>query len=281
MKNMRERARRSAAAALIALGLGAFPAGAAAPQAPPPQPSFPAEAEIVVVDVVVSDRRGEPVTDLTAADFVVKDEGAAQAVTAFELVHRPAPAVGTAAPPAPPPPPRVSSNRTGEARATRAFMIVFDDLHVDMAQAQRARVAARDFLDTGVSAGDLVGVVATGTDASWVGRMPDARAGLLQVLTDEKAGALLDQHASVAARRTGTDCERRTLRTTASGRSTLWGSTGLRATAKLRRPRKAGGNGCSRMPWRPKGRQTGGRRCAACCRKTKPDCVCRRGNGAR
>ena len=181
MKNMRERTRRSAAA-LMALGLGAFPAGAAAPQAPPPQPTFPAEAEIVVVDVVVSDRRGEPVTDLTAADFVVKDEGAAQAVTAFELVHRPAPAVGTAAPPAPPPPPRVSSNRTGEARATRAFMIVFDDLHVDMAQAQRARVAARDFLDTGVSAGDLVGVVATGTDASWVGRMPDARAGLLQVL---------------------------------------------------------------------------------------------------
>jgi hypothetical protein len=45
-------------------------------------------------------------------------------------------------------------------------MLVFDDLHLDTAQAQRARIAARDFLDTGVSEGDLVGVVATGADAS-------------------------------------------------------------------------------------------------------------------
>lgn len=168
--------------ALQVLGVCAVAVGTARSQAPPGQPSFPTEAEIVTVDVVVSDDRGEPVTDLTAGDFTVKEEGVAQTVTGFELVHRPAPPVGAGPPAAPPPPPRVSSNRTGEARATRAFMIVFDDLHLDAAQAQRARVAARDFLDTGVSEGDLVGVVATGTDASWVGRMPAARAGLLQVL---------------------------------------------------------------------------------------------------
>jgi hypothetical protein len=47
--------------ALQVVGLCALPGLAATPQAPPSQPSFPAETEIVTVDVVVADRRGEPV----------------------------------------------------------------------------------------------------------------------------------------------------------------------------------------------------------------------------
>lgn len=176
--------RAAAGVVLGAAGLPLLLLRTAQPQTPPAQPSFPAEAEIVTVDVVVADREGRPVTDLAPSEFTVKEDGAVQTVTAFERVHRPAPTAESPPTERGPasPRPHVSSNRTGEARAARAFMIVYDDLHLDTSQAQRAREAARDFLGSGAPDGDMVGIVATGTDASWVGRMPEARAGLLQVL---------------------------------------------------------------------------------------------------
>jgi VWFA-related protein len=45
---------------------------------------FEAAASGVVVDVVVRDKRGQPVRDLAAADFVVHEDGIAQKIVAFE-----------------------------------------------------------------------------------------------------------------------------------------------------------------------------------------------------
>jgi VWFA-related protein len=56
----------------------------------------------VLVDVVVRDRRGQPVRDLTQADFEVFEDGVAQTIGAFSPVREGSPA-STAAPPGAPP----------------------------------------------------------------------------------------------------------------------------------------------------------------------------------
>lgn len=99
------------------------------------RPVFPAGVELVTVDVVVVDREGAPVRGLRAEDFTLKEDGLPQTVTAFEAVDRPPAAARTDAEPSPPP--RVSTNRGASSRAARAFVIVFDDLHLDVAEAQR------------------------------------------------------------------------------------------------------------------------------------------------
>src|SRR5262245_7421914 len=45
----------------------------AQPPAPPDQPTFRAGINTVRVDVIVTDRQGNPVTDLTLADFEIQE----------------------------------------------------------------------------------------------------------------------------------------------------------------------------------------------------------------
>jgi hypothetical protein len=60
------------------------------PQTPAPpqqQPTFRTRVDAVSVDVIVTDRQGNPVTDLTAADFEVREAGKMQSVE-FVQVHQ-------------------------------------------------------------------------------------------------------------------------------------------------------------------------------------------------
>jgi VWFA-related protein len=50
--------------------------------------SFTATATAILVDVIVRDRRGRPVTDLSADDFTVAEDGVAQKVETFTRVSR-------------------------------------------------------------------------------------------------------------------------------------------------------------------------------------------------
>ena len=135
----------------LTLLLALLPAAVAAPQAPGQKPSFPAQTEVVTVDVVVTGRGGEPVLDLRREDFTVTEDGVPQEIVAFDAVHRPAPGPRAAGAPPVPPEPRTSSNRETPGREAASFVIVFDELHLDPAEAVRARKAVADFLTTGVA----------------------------------------------------------------------------------------------------------------------------------
>ncbi len=50
--------------------------------------SFTAATTAILVDVVVRDRKGRPVTDLTGADFEVAEDGVLQKVDTFARVTR-------------------------------------------------------------------------------------------------------------------------------------------------------------------------------------------------
>jgi VWFA-related protein len=168
---------------LIVAGFLAAAAGAwaAVPQASPEasqQPSFPAEVELVEVDVVVADREGRPVRGLTRDDFTVEEDGQPQAIESFEAVVTPS----EEGPVAAAPPPRVSTNEERIEEARRTFLIVFDDLNLTRLQTIPAKAAVAEFLRNGVGEGDRVLFVATGRTAWWSARMEAGREGILAQL---------------------------------------------------------------------------------------------------
>jgi VWFA-related protein len=79
-------------AAVLACVLLLLPPAAPAQNAPPEQtaadqPTFRTGVGIVRVDVTVTGRQDQPVTDLTAADFEVREDGILQTIQTLQFVH--------------------------------------------------------------------------------------------------------------------------------------------------------------------------------------------------
>ena len=165
---------------LVLALLAAAPAVLPQPTQTPPAeaPAFPSKVELVTVDAVVVDAKGRSVPGFTRADFTVFENGVPQAISSFEAVELPAPDA------APPPSRRLpfSTNQSPEARQGRTFVLVFDDIHLSVAQAQRAKAAIGEFLRTGARPGDRVTLIATGGTAWWSVRMPEGRDTLVAIL---------------------------------------------------------------------------------------------------
>jgi VWFA-related protein len=166
----------AAAALAAALGVVAAPAftpdGASAGQAPPAplqppaaqqptaspdqQPVFRTGINFVRVDVIVTDRQGNPVPDLRQADFEVFEEGEAQTVETFRLVRidmtRPAYTSGAI---------RTRDDEETAARdeTARIFVFFLDDYHVRRDASMRLRAPLVDFIATQLSPNDLVAVM--------------------------------------------------------------------------------------------------------------------------
>ena len=172
--------RRDTKATLLALALAvpvlAQDAGAP-PQAQTPPPSFPAGIEQVVVDVVVTDGKGQPVRGLTRDDLIVSEDGVRQRVDSFEAVELP-----EEAPPTGPAPSRVSVNFGPEGQPGRTFLIVFDDAGLSPFRARDAKAAVASFLEKGVREGDSVTLISTSGETWWTSRMVSGREKLLELV---------------------------------------------------------------------------------------------------
>jgi VWFA-related protein len=120
--------------------------------------------EEVRLDAVVLDKKGRPVTDLTAADFEVYQDSRRQEVTsAFYVSNQAAPEAAPALPgrrprsvaPLPAPAPeRETVNRT--------LLFVVDDLSMDFQQIHFARMTLTNFVEKQMQPGDLVAILRTG-----------------------------------------------------------------------------------------------------------------------
>ncbi|HVO11712.1 MAG TPA: VWA domain-containing protein [Vicinamibacteria bacterium] len=165
------------------LASGAHPQGASPAQ---PPTTFPAQVEQVTVDVVVIDGKGSPVTDLKPEDLEIYEDGVRQTIAAFDLV---------AVPVAPAPPPEaaqaagaapvlapVSTNATAAGQRGRTFVVVFDDAHLGIHEARRAKAAIAQFLNRETREGDYVTLLAAGGGAWWTARMEAGRAELMELL---------------------------------------------------------------------------------------------------
>ena len=146
----------------------------------PQKPVFRSESEVVTVDVVVLDKHGDSLRDLTQADFTIAEDGRSQAVRFFQPVvtggvalQRPPNAVRSYG---------YSTNVGNLARPERSFVLFFDDVHLTHEQGERVKTAIERFLTTDTEAGDLISLVAPARGLRWHARLPDGRAELIRVL---------------------------------------------------------------------------------------------------
>ena len=124
-------------------------------------PVFRSRVDAIEIEMRVVDQRGVPVTDLDRSEVEVFEEGRRQEITAFQRVSIPI-ATSVEPPPTSPAvtPPDVVSNRVDTA--SRIFVLVLDDLHVDRRNTAHVKQAARNFVERYVEPNDLVSVVYTG-----------------------------------------------------------------------------------------------------------------------
>ena len=147
---------------------------AAATRSGAQQPTFPSRVDLVTVDAVVFDRGGNPVQDLRAEDFTVREDGVRQQVTAFDAI---------ALPPSPPTLQgrmRVSTNEQRPDAAGRWFFIVFDDMNVTQYATPRARDTIAQFIERVLRPGDRVMIALSSSGFGWTGELPQDRDALLE-----------------------------------------------------------------------------------------------------
>ena len=123
----------------------------------PPKPVFRTGAELVRVDVAVLDRKGVPVTSLTAADFELEEDGVAQEIRTFQFIQNTGQPdkdddVSLTI--------RSRSHAASEASKdnVRLFLIFWDEYHIgQMVSANRARAYLMQFVRTAFGPTDIVG----------------------------------------------------------------------------------------------------------------------------
>jgi VWFA-related protein len=164
---MNDRIRTVTAAGIAAIALVAVlgaqapqekPAPPAAPaqEQPPQQPTFRTGINFVRVDVIVSDKNGNPVADLAQTDFEVLEDGKPQVIETFRLVK-----IDSSAP--------VETTRGIRTRAdeetaaaddnARIFVFFLDDYHVRLGNSMAARRPMSEFVQNNLGPRDLVAVM--------------------------------------------------------------------------------------------------------------------------
>ena len=138
-------------------------------------PAFRSNVSVVVVDVVVRDRSGAIVRGLTADDFEVREDNRPQQIRSFdfeEVTTAPpeAPAAAallatvTATPPSPPAPATSPAPvRREDLAGRRLIVLLFDLSSIQPDELDRAGQAAVDYVDTQMTASDLVAVATIDT----------------------------------------------------------------------------------------------------------------------
>ena len=127
------------------------------PAAPDQQPIFRTGINTVRVDVIVTDRQGNPVTDLKLEDFEILEDGKSQKPETFRLIR-----IDTVTQPAYTQ--RTIRTRNDEEIAaadenSRIFTFFLDDYHVRRETSMGVRKPVVDFIANQLAAGDLVSVM--------------------------------------------------------------------------------------------------------------------------
>jgi VWFA-related protein len=131
----------------------------------PLEAQFRARTELVRIDVVVTNRSGEPVTGLTAADFSILDSGQPQAISLFEPVSIP---VGNRDLDIRRPLPVRDVATNLEPPSPRAIVVVIDSYHLttDAETLERLRRALRSLLESAHGQDDVAIVFTRRSDLS-------------------------------------------------------------------------------------------------------------------
>jgi VWFA-related protein len=138
-------------------GAGQAPPAATSQPQPAPQPTFRGGIDFVAVDVFVNDRSGKPITDLTAADFEVFEDGKLQKVEQFKAIK----IDGTPPPGEPVRQIRSTIDEQTEAQRddVRVFLFFLDDYHTRDRNAVAVRSTLINFIETQLRPTDMLAVM--------------------------------------------------------------------------------------------------------------------------
>ncbi len=158
--------------------------------------TFHAKTEVVLVNVTVRDKNGNPVRDLKRDDFTVLEDNKPQQVISFDLENTDAvlstaateaPLLGNLQPQSKSPdaaqavPPRPLKDR-------RLIILFFDLSSMEPDEIDRATTAAQNYVDKQMVAADLVSVVSLGSTLSVNQDFTSDRALLKKALQDFNLG---------------------------------------------------------------------------------------------
>src|SRR5271157_5545178 len=118
-------------------------------QAPPPAdtstPVFKAETRLVLVDTIVTDKKGNYITDLTAKDFKVWEDNKEQPIKSFSL----------------------ESGSSAPAESHRHYLVLlFDNSTMSLADQANARAAAAKFVEANAGPDRYMAVINFGGTVS-------------------------------------------------------------------------------------------------------------------
>ena len=128
------------------------------PQGGPEQPTFRGGIDFVRVDAIITDRRGQPITDLRQEEFEIVEDGKPQAIEQFRLIK----VDGVA-----PPPGEIArairspedEQREANRDDVRVYVFFLDDYHVRRENSMSVREPLTKFVQTQLRPQDIVAVM--------------------------------------------------------------------------------------------------------------------------
>ncbi len=156
---------------------------APAPNASAAAPTIKVETRVVLLDVVVTDNKGEAVLGLTNKDFEVTEEGAPQTISSFEE-HKSAQPAQIQPPQMPP---NVFSNFPTAKSADSVNVLLLDLLNTQPSDQSFARQQVIKYLDT-VQPGARLAIFALGSRLRIVRGFTTDFSGLSAALDDKNLG---------------------------------------------------------------------------------------------
>ena len=161
-----------------AVSCGSRPALAQQPNEQPASATttIKAETRLVLVDVIVTDKKGEYIHDLEQKDFKVSEDDKEQTIKTFSFEQGAAPS---------------------ESAKTH-LVLFFDDDSMKPADQARARAAAGKFLDTNAGPGRFFAVIDYAGTMRVTQNFTDDTARLKQVVAESKLSTASNLNASLA-----------------------------------------------------------------------------------
>ena len=134
--------------------------------------TFKAETELVLVNVTVRDKNGNPIKDLKPEDFTVLEDNKPQKVFSFDLENTDAvlptsvsdvPLLGAVKPPAGSSASTAASPARSALKDRRLIILFFDLSSMQPDEIDRAATAAQNYVDKQMVPADLVSVISLGS----------------------------------------------------------------------------------------------------------------------
>jgi len=156
--------------------------------APPPEvtnPTIKVSTRLVVVDVIVASRKGDPIGGLSVSSFKILEGGVPQKISAFEE-HRAMAIVPTALPPMPP---NVFTNVPSVKAQDGLNVLLIDSLNTEPKDQALLRQNLLKYLKT-VPPGSQIAVFTLGSHLRLVHGFTTNVSGLALAIGDKKSGAV-------------------------------------------------------------------------------------------